>query len=154
MAKGYRITEEQIATIKSMTANGATQIDIAEKVGLSKRSIANVQKNNHLKASTKWKFGETAEMDEVDKYKKVEKPIQNQKEIRKPEWVKLTEKVVTLTGTMTKFEYTIGLHDKMLKVNPGYSEEIELDLKDLAAFANELMDMVDIISRMKKDAHV
>ena len=61
------------------------------------------------------------------------------------------DKTIKLQGATTKYEYTVGMHSDLLKVNPGYTAELEIDLKDLVAFANELIDVAELIGAMRSE---
>lgn len=135
------IHEEQLEKIKRMTEEGYTQKDIGDLLGVTKSTIGYYQKKLDLKASNKWHFGETAS----------KKPVNLEVKKPKKQYTIVAEKTVKLTGKATKFEYSFGTNSKAVSINPGYSEKIEIDLKDLLNFSNELIDVAETLEKMRSE---
>ena len=138
-----KIGEKEIETIKRMTMEGYTHFDIADKIGVSKTTVGYYQKKLNLKASNKWHFGETASKEPLQL--KEEKPPKPKKK-----WTTVADKKITLTGNQTNYVYEFGLTESLLKIKTGYSDDIMVDLKDLAAFCEELCDVTEAINELKK----
>lgn len=139
-----RYNDEVMERVRSMTENGFSQGQIGETIGVHATTVGKWQKKLGLKASNKWHFGETAKKDGIQL--KEEKPPKPKKK-----YTKVVDKTIKFQGTATKYEYVIGMHSDLLKINPGYTAEIEIDLKDLVAFANELVDIAEAIEKMRSE---
>ena len=152
MPAGHRLGPDAIETIKSMTIHGGTQRAIAREVGCEASTVAYHQKKLGLKASNKWKFGGTAEKyptikedDRKDTVKVQEQP--------KEHFISVSQKTVRFTGARTGFEYEAGTNINCVKILTGYNENeetigFEIDIKDLVAFGNEILDVAEYISKM------
>lgn len=139
-----RYNDEVMETVRSMTEKGFSQERIGEKIGVHATTVGKWQKKLGLMASNKWHFGETAKKDGIQlKEEKPHKP--------KKKYTRVVDKTIKFQGTATKYEYVIGMHSDLLKINPGYTNEIEIDLKDLVAFANELIDITEVIEKMRSE---
>ena len=131
-------------TVRRMTEEGYSQSRIAKEIGVHSTTIGHWQKKLKLKASNKWHFGESAKMEPIQLSEEKEKPTKPSKK-----FTKIVDKTLKLQGSTTKYEYVVGMHSDVLKINPGYSSDIEIDLKDLVSFANELMDVAEEIEKMR-----
>lgn len=141
-AKKYN--DEIYEIVRNMTENGCSQSQIGEKIGVHPTTVGKWQAKLELKASNKWHFGETAKKEGIQL--KEEKPPKPKKK-----YTTIVDKTIKLQGATTKYEYTVGMHSDLLKVNPGYTAELEIDLKDLVAFANELIDVAEVIEAMRNE---
>ena len=143
-----KLTAEQIEEIKRLTKEGYTQSEIARRVGgVSKATIAYHQKAAKLKASNKWTFGEQASMEPVSVVEKaVEKP-------KKPEkkWTTVVDQTLQLTGD-TGFGYTIGMKSDIVRIEPTYGPAVEIEVKDLISFGNELIEIAEKLNNMINSA--
>lgn len=151
MPRGVKMSKEKIETLERMTREGYTQGQICEAVGFGVETVRKYQKIAGLKASNRWRYGESAEIRVPDLGGNEIIPL-NPETVPQPvpgEWVQLTYKVIRLKGVRTNFDYEIGLFDTALKIKPGYSEDIEIDLKDLIAFGNEILDVAEKINELK-----
>lgn len=160
MPRGIQITKQQKSEICRLTKEGYSQPEIGARVGLCKRTVSIIQKENHLRASNRWRFGEEAFDENMirmpvamkDEQKTTdEKPVERTEKMAKNEsqkWVAVTQKAIKLTGERTKFTYELKFEDTFLTVDSGYDEPIKIDMKDLVAFGNELLAVADEISKM------
>lgn len=137
-----KISDEAIETIKKMTMEGAYQSKIGEVLGIHATTVGQYQKKLGLKASNKWHFGESASKEPLQ-LKEVKPPKPKKK------WTNIVEKSVKLQGSQTKFEYSFGTNSKDLSIKTGYSNDVEIDMKDLVVFANELVDIAEMMSDLK-----
>lgn len=135
------IEEKDLEIIKRMTEEGYSQKDIGEKIGCHSTTIGYYQKKLNLKASNKWHFGETASKE----------PVNLEVKKSKKKYTIVAEKTIKLTGKATKFEYSFGTNSKNVTINPGYSESIEIDLKDLLNFSDELIDVAETLEKMRSE---
>lgn len=147
MGNPNRLSEEDLMTIKRMTMEGYSQKDIGNKVGVTGSTIGYHQAKLGLKASNKWHFGETAEK-EVPQLKS-EKPKLPEPEVGT--FVTVADKTLKLVGNRTGFQYECGVTKTGLTIMTGYGDPMEIDLKDLVNFGNELLDIADMINKMKAD---
>lgn len=144
---GKKITDEQIERIKKMTLGGCTQFHIAEDIGVSKGAVAYYQKKLNLKASNKWHFGESAFIEPVSV---IEGPKDVQKKPRK--WTSIVDQTIVLTGVSTNFSYTIGTNSDIIVIEPTYGPKIEIEMKDVCAFGNELIDIAERLNQTISNA--
>lgn len=151
MATRQRLNTNDIEKIRNMTIHGATQREIAEVIGCTTVSVSYHQKKMGLKASNKWEFGGTAE-----KYPAVKEDgtdtvkIQNES---KEHFISIAQKTLRFTGARTTFEYECGTNMNCVRILTGYNENeetvgFEIDIKDLVAFGNEILDVAEYISKM------
>lgn len=143
-----KLTDGQIDAIKRLTMEGYTQSQIADRVGITKSTVAYYQKKFELKASNKWHFGETASNEPISvKEEKIDKP-------KKPEkkWTTVADQTLILNGVDTGFVYTIGAKSDIVKIDPTYGPSIEIETKDLVAFGNELVDIAERLCKMVNEA--
>ena len=150
------ITPDMLETIKSMTMQGYSQNAIGDELGVRGTTIGYYQKKLGLAASNKWDFGGTAEKhpepiykdksEETEEVKEVQEPIKQ--EPKRPKFIDVVDKTIIFTGSKTNFKYTCGNHLDNVKIEIGYSADIEIDVKDLVAFGNELLDVAEEIANM------
>lgn len=157
MGKCNKLTKEDKDTIRRMTTEGYSQNAIADKIGCQGSTVGYHQKKMGLKASNKWKLGEPVEIHpevQMTEEEKVVEPQEEKKPERKVEhFVSVTDKNIDLVGSKTNFEYKVWLKASVIRINPGYTAEIEIDEKDLVAFGNELLEIADMITQMRADKY-
>lgn len=150
MPTGYKLGPDAIEIIRNMTESGATQRAIANTINCSVSCVAHRQRKLGLKASNKWPFGGTAKKYPVE-YDKTE-PIKVQDQ-PKEHYISVSKKIVSFTGARTGFEYDAGTNMNCVRIRTGYNENeetvgFEIDIKDLVAFGNEILDVAEYISKM------
>lgn len=151
MSRGKYLTEEQKSEIVRLTKEGYTQAEIADRVGVSRNSIWRIQKKNCLKASNRWRFGESCEYDKKAPVKKTVAQIVERNDTPGSQWIKVAKKAIKISGQKTGFEYELRFDETYIQVNPGYDEPFKIDLKDIVSFGNELLAVADELLEMKKN---
>lgn len=157
MGRARHFTDEELNVIRSMTEHGATQHAIADELKTTKTTIRRYQIAMGLKASNKWKFGESVKIEPDDFLKEPEEVVKEKviepepikMEEPKQKFVAISDMSVRLTGAKTGFGYECSTNSKSVKIVFEYSEPIEIDVTDLVTFGNELLDVADILSQMK-----
>lgn len=144
MGAPRNFTKDEIEMIRSMTEQGCTQAAIAEALNTSNTTIRYHQNKLGLKASNKWHFGESVKKD--GEIFDTTKPV---KQKPKEQYLIVTEKTVNFHGAKTGFNYVVNSNAKGIVINTGYCEPLEIDLKDLVSFGNEILDIADEITKMK-----
>lgn len=75
------------------------------------------------------------------------KPAEN-----KPgDWINVVAAAITISGNKTGFTYGVALDGKEISIDTGYSEPLKIDMQDLASFGNELIDIAEKITQMRKN---
>lgn len=75
------------------------------------------------------------------------KPAEN-----KPgDWINVVAAAITISGNKTGFTYSVALDGKEISIDTGYSEPLKIDMQDLASFGNELIDIAEKITQMRKN---
>ena len=152
MPRGVRATTEQIEQIIRLTKEGYTQPVIGDKVGLTKETVRSIQKKNNLKASNRWRFGESPIVEiPLAKTNIIKSGTKEQMaKDSSNEWLKIREKAIKLDGSRTGFTYELRFGENFIRVDCGYNEPFNLDLKDIVPFGNELLAVADELMDMKK----
>lgn len=65
-------------------------------------------------------------------------------------WINVVNADIEIKGNDTGFSYTFGLSGNDIIINSNSFEEMKLDVKDLAAFGNELIDIAEKITTMRQ----
>lgn len=144
-----RLSEDQIEQIKSLSMQKIEQNVIAEMVGCSVPTVRRYQQHYNIPASNRYRGGVLSEG-------VVPSPVSTEKneailELKPKEWVVLAEKNVVLYGHKTGFSYAVGTKGNEVRIKTGYCEDIQIGIKDLVAFGNEILDVAEAIQQMKKD---
>lgn len=148
---GAKLTQDRIDKIWSMTEQRCTQADIARVVGCSIGTVKAYQKIQRLPASNRHGDGNTG-VNAIPPVFKKESEEQIEPDTKPNEWVALEDKTISLLGLKTNYRYIVRMHGDIIKIETGYNEEpFEIDIKDLVAFGNELLDVADSITKMKKN---
>ena len=146
--KRIRLTPEQKETIKSMSEKKIEQRVIAETIGCTKETVGYWQKKFGIPASNRYGGGMVSStlMDPEPFSVRIPEKYEESTNII---GVTVAEKVVTLVGTNTTFLYTIGTKMNSCKITTNNASDIVIELKDLVAFGNEILDVADKIQEMK-----
>ena len=64
-------------------------------------------------------------------------------------WINVVNADIEIKGNDTGFSYTFGLSGNDIVIS-GYFQQMKLDVKDLAAFGNELIDIAEKITTMRQ----
>lgn len=148
-----RISDEQIEMIKSMSEKRLEQSVIAETVGVSIPTVRRYQNEFDVPASNRYGGGVISQgtHDEPVSFKKAEARNGGPREVQPREWCMIAEKVITLAGIDTGFIYTIGTKMDHIKITTNNSDDIVIELKDLVAFGNELLDIAEDVQQLKNN---
>ncbi|WP_458459316.1 hypothetical protein [Pseudobutyrivibrio sp.] len=144
MAKKKGLNDNEKEMIKKLTLEGKTQAEIGDMFGVSSTTIYYYQKKFNLKASNRWHFGESAERLPDCGPVKV-----HVSEEEAQTWVQMVTHKVLLNGRKTGFDYEIENNGISLTILTGYSDPFEIDIKDLVAFGNELLDVAETLCKLK-----
>lgn len=153
MPRGKYLDEDQIARIKSMSEKKYTQAEIADMVGCSIATVRRHQQQFDIPASNRYSGGMISQgtRDESISFKKAESRNGGPRETQPREWCMLAEKVCTVVGIDTGYIYTIGTKMDHVKITTNNSEDITIDLKELVAFGNELLDVAEMVQKIKNN---
>lgn len=147
-----RLTADKIERIISMTEQRYTQAEIAKEVGCSVSAVRTYQRKENLPASNKHGDGRRGISAIPPTFEAGEASDDKTYNLGSGEWIILADKTIKLAGVMTGYKYIVGAHDKSIKIDTGYNDSVlEVDLKDLVAFGNELLDVADMIATLKKN---
>ena len=149
MPRGVRLTDEQHDEILKLSEMKLTQNDISERTGVSVPTIRRIQQEALIPASNRYKGGVVSSGNR-------ENPSVGVKSMREEYdndcGVILAEKVVTLVGSRTAFMYTIGTRMKNVLITTNSNEkDFVIEIKDLVAFGNELLDVADKLQNLKNE---
>ena len=137
-----RTSEELKDEVVNMTVAGHTQKEISEMLGMSAQTVRRIQRERNA-----------APLNQKGGY--VSKSIVTLNKDRDMDdgesaFVMLSNKSIELIRMNTTFKYMTSLKGKDLKIDTGYGEPIILDIRDVANFANELMDVCILTEKMRK----
>ena len=146
MAKPSTVTNEDKETIRRMTTEGYGQKEIGLRIGCSQTTVGYHQRKMGLKASNKWNFGESVELypEVVATTSMDEKPMHKEEH-----YIDVVDQNISITGNGTKFKYNISLKSRSVRIETGYSSDIEIDIKDMDSFVKELTEIVKELARFK-----
>lgn len=151
MPKGMHTTEEQIRRIINLSESRIEQKVIADELGISVATVGRIQKKYNIPASNRYNGGMISSgiidncIEKQDDYREVE--TNNVNEFG----TIVAEKVITLLGANTSFIYTVGTKMPVVKITTNNSTDFIIDLKDLVAFGNEILDVADKVTDMKRN---
>lgn len=153
MPKGSRVDQDTIQRIISMTQTGSTQYEISEALGISVSTIGKYQKQNNVTPACHWGHGGLYSQNMTLAPKMEERPLDIPSGGKPLELDKLivANKEYTIVGAGTNFKYVISTHGSQIRIDFGYSEPIEIDPKDILAFAEELVQVGKKLEEMKKN---
>lgn len=146
-----KIGENEQEVIRTMTEAGATQRDIAEKIGVTDQTIAYWQKKLEVKSNSTNRGGKIASVGNTPNFTEKSETRDSNGAYYPSEEVITVDKTLKVNGVRTGFNYTIGLHNDNVLIETGYGDPFRIDLKDLAGFSNELIGVLETIQKMKKD---
>ena len=78
-------------------------------------------------------------------------PPVNPAENKPGDWINVVAAAITISGNKTGFTYSVALDGKEISIDTGYSEPLKIDMQDLASFGNELIDIAEKITQMRKN---
>lgn len=142
MGRPRSIVGDKLEKLKQMTREGYSQSVIGDALGCSKRTVGIYQRENGLKASNRWRFGERAEMEPLQVK---ETP---QYSVTQNAFVKIVGTTVELNGIRTKFKYYWKVENDSIIIDTGYCPPFEVDIVDFASFGNEVLDMAEQMQKL------
>ena len=145
---GRRMCEDDIEKIRSMSEQRFTQIEIANAVGCSVQTVRRFQQRFAIPASNRYNGGLLSSDEEREVPKMETKPTE-QKTVENHCGVTVYERNVTFAGAKTGFLYGVGTSQDVVKIvtNGG---EFTIKTKDLVAFGNEMLDVVEKLMDLQR----
>lgn len=147
------ITEETKEAIRSMSLKKLTQVEIAEKLGVSISTVRRYQNYDNIPASNRFrggmlssKYGEPVTDISI---KPVEVPVLEKKEPEHRDYVTIADQIIALTGNVTSYIYTIGSKKDHVTITTNNEQDLIIDLKSLVAFGNEILDVAERLEKIK-----
>ncbi len=140
-----RIEEHVKEQVVKMTTAGHTQKEISKMLGISTMSVSRIQKERNA-VPPDAKGGWVA--------KRVICPKAEEPEETRESFTLVSNRTIELVGVMTGFKYTGSVKNKDLQIETGYGDVFVIDIKDLANFSNELLDVAIALEKMRKNVEV
>ena len=142
-----RISDETRDKIIKMSENGSTIGDIAYELGVSRSTVVNIRREKGFVSDYNKGGVVSRTIPKVMLTSKEEKPGNCEEAV----YTVLNNKTVELVGIKTGYLYTASSKGDSMRIKTGYSDDIQIDYKDLVDFANEIFEIVEAVSKMKSD---
>ena len=148
-----RLSPEQIETIKSMSEHHHSQLEIAEAAGCCKGTVGKYQAELDIPASNRYGGGALASTmrDEAVSFRKAEQRNGGERERQPREWCAIAEKSYTLMGIDTGYMYNVATNSDEVIITTNNKNDVHIELKNLVAFGNELLDVAETIQKIKEN---
>lgn len=140
-----RISDEIKDKVEELSKTGMSKRRIADECKISVGSVTRIQNERDIDVPSREKGGRVSrkvDLSEINLEKE---------EDEEPKFTILKQKTIELVGVRTNYTYEVALHGKDLRIKTGYSEDIVIDLKDAAGFAEEIAEVVRTVLKMRQN---